>query len=242
MSALPTGRRMMRPASFRMDSVSSGLYRRQPDGLLRVRPGSISASMSITSRMRSMSCRQLGGDARRVRYVAPIGSAQASSFDPGSTTTAVPCHHAAGIFVGDWRPDAPRWSCMTMLIEIPDVLTPDELRQCRDLLQQASWHDGRQTGSYRRARQDNQQLAQDDPLAEQLSSFLLGRLGSVRRFVAAALPEILPPRFQPLRGPDPTAHISTTRSSACRARRCGCAAISRQLCSSAIPTNTTAAN
>jgi PKHD-type hydroxylase len=78
---------------------------------------------------------------------------------------------------------------MTMLIEIPDVLTPDELRQCRDLLQQASWHDGRQTAGHIAARaKDNQQLAQDDPLAEQLSSFLLGRLGSVSRFVAAALP------------------------------------------------------
>ena len=84
-----------------------------------------------------------------------------------------------------------------MLIEIPDVLTPDELRQCRDLLQQASWHDGRQTAGHIAARaKDNQQLAQDDPLAEQLSSFLLGRLGSVSRFVAAALPlKVLPPRF-----------------------------------------------
>jgi predicted 2-oxoglutarate/Fe(II)-dependent dioxygenase YbiX len=50
---------------------------------------------------------------------------------------------------------------MTMLIEIPDVLTPDELRQCRDLLQQASWHDGRQTAGHIAARaKDNQQLAQ----------------------------------------------------------------------------------
>lgn len=84
-----------------------------------------------------------------------------------------------------------------MLVEIPDVLTPDEVGQCRDLLQQASWQDGRQTAGHVAARaKDNQQLAQDDPLAEQLSDFLLGRLGGVSRFVAAALPlKVLPPRF-----------------------------------------------
>ncbi len=84
-----------------------------------------------------------------------------------------------------------------MLIEIPDVLTQDEIRQCRDLLQQAAWQDGRQTAGHVAARaKDNQQLAQDDPLAEQLSNFLLQRLGGVSRFIAAALPlKVLPPRF-----------------------------------------------
>lgn len=84
-----------------------------------------------------------------------------------------------------------------MLVEIPDVLTADEIRHCRDLLERASWQDGRRTAGHLAARaKDNQQLAQDDPLAEQLSSFLLGRLGAVNRFMAVALPlKVLPPRF-----------------------------------------------
>ncbi len=84
-----------------------------------------------------------------------------------------------------------------MMVEIPDVLTPAEVQRCRELLQQASWLDGRQTAGHVAVRaKDNQQLSQDDPLAEQLGSFILERLGGVGRFVAAALPlKVLPPRF-----------------------------------------------
>lgn len=84
-----------------------------------------------------------------------------------------------------------------MMVEIPDVLTPAEVRRCRELLQQANWSDGRQTAGHVAARaKDNQQLSQDDPLSEQLGSFILERLGSVSRFVATALPlKVLPPRF-----------------------------------------------
>jgi PKHD-type hydroxylase len=84
-----------------------------------------------------------------------------------------------------------------MMVEIPDVLTPEEVRRCREALERANWHDGRHTAGHIAARvKDNQQLAQDDPLAVQLSSFILERLGQVSRFLAAALPlKVLPPRF-----------------------------------------------
>jgi PKHD-type hydroxylase len=84
-----------------------------------------------------------------------------------------------------------------MIQVIPDVLTPDELERFRDLLGQAQWQDGRATAGHVAIRaKANQQLAQDDPLAQQLSDFLLERLGKVSRFVAAALPlKVLPPRF-----------------------------------------------
>lgn len=83
------------------------------------------------------------------------------------------------------------------MVTIPDVLTADEVRRCRDMLEQATWQDGRHTAGHVAARaKANQQLAQDDPLALQLSSFLLERLGTVSRFLAAALPlKVLPPRF-----------------------------------------------
>jgi PKHD-type hydroxylase len=84
-----------------------------------------------------------------------------------------------------------------MMFQIPDILTPDQVRQCREALDRATWHDGRQTAGDLAVRaKDNRQLAQDDPLAVQLGEFILKRLGDSERFVAAALPlKVLPPRF-----------------------------------------------
>ncbi|MCY1272565.1 PKHD-type hydroxylase [compost metagenome] len=84
-----------------------------------------------------------------------------------------------------------------MLLTIPDVLTPEQLRQCRAALEQAAWQDGRHTaGHLAVTAKANQQLAQDDPLARQLGDFILERLGQCPRFIAAALPlKVLPPRF-----------------------------------------------
>jgi PKHD-type hydroxylase len=84
-----------------------------------------------------------------------------------------------------------------MMLTIPDVLMPDEVRRCRDALEQANWQDGSQTAGHVAARaKNNEQLAQDDPLTARLGDFILGRLGSVERFIAAALPlKVLPPRF-----------------------------------------------
>lgn len=84
-----------------------------------------------------------------------------------------------------------------MMLEIPAVLTPQEARQCRDALARAAWQDGRQTAGPMAARaKDNQQLADDDPLAVQLGDLILQRLGASPRFMAAALPlKVLPPRF-----------------------------------------------
>ena len=84
-----------------------------------------------------------------------------------------------------------------MMVEIPDVLMSEELRHWREMLEQAAWHDGRYTAGHVAARaKDNQQLAQDDPLAAQLGSLVLDRLSKLPRFLAAALPlKVLPPRF-----------------------------------------------
>lgn len=84
-----------------------------------------------------------------------------------------------------------------MMVEIPGVLNADEVRRCREMLEKASWRDGRHTAGHVAARvKANEQLGDDDPLALQLSSSLLERLASVNRFIAAALPlKVLPPRF-----------------------------------------------
>lgn len=84
-----------------------------------------------------------------------------------------------------------------MMVQILDVLTPPESLQCRTALERANWRDGRQTAGHVAARaKENQQLAEDDPLAAQLGDLILDRLGRSSRFVAAALPlKVLPPRF-----------------------------------------------
>lgn len=84
-----------------------------------------------------------------------------------------------------------------MMHEIPELLTPAQVRQCREALERATWEDGRRTAGHVAARaKANQQLAADDPLAARLGDFVLERLGASPRFIAAALPlKVLPPRF-----------------------------------------------
>lgn len=83
------------------------------------------------------------------------------------------------------------------MLQIPDVLTADQVRKCREALDEANWQDGRVTAGHMAVRaKDNQQLAQDDPLAIEIGDFIVERLGSNPQFMAAALPlKVLPPRF-----------------------------------------------
>ncbi|MDT2022137.1 Fe2+-dependent dioxygenase [Methylocella sp. CPCC 101449] len=84
-----------------------------------------------------------------------------------------------------------------MMTIIPDVLSKAEARQIHDLFAKANWTDGRHTAGHVAARvKHNDQLAQDDPLAEQVGNFILERLAANPRFTAVALPlKVLPPRF-----------------------------------------------
>ncbi len=84
-----------------------------------------------------------------------------------------------------------------MMLDIPDLLTPEQLRQCRAALERADWQDGRQTaGQMAASAKANQQLSQDDPLTQQLGDFILAQLGQNPRFIATALPlKVMPPRF-----------------------------------------------
>lgn len=84
-----------------------------------------------------------------------------------------------------------------MLVQIPDVLSADEVRQCRQALEQAAWTDGRLTAGHVAAKaKNNEQLAHDDALANRIGNLILDRLGAIPRFMAAALPlRVLPPRF-----------------------------------------------
>ncbi len=88
------------------------------------------------------------------------------------------------------------------MIEIADILTPEEARACRERLDAAGWADGRATAGHLAIHaKANEQLPDDDPAANELADLVLARLGQSPRFIAAALPlRILRPRFNRYRG------------------------------------------
>ncbi|WP_042418393.1 Fe2+-dependent dioxygenase [Comamonas aquatica] len=91
-----------------------------------------------------------------------------------------------------------------MMLRIPSLLTPDEVRDCRQALEQATWQDGRTTaGSLAVKVKSNLQLPIDSPIAAQLGHLILDRLGRNPLFLSAALPlRVLPPRFNRYEGGD----------------------------------------
>ncbi|MBE8718144.1 Fe2+-dependent dioxygenase [Cellvibrio polysaccharolyticus] len=84
-----------------------------------------------------------------------------------------------------------------MLDIIPEILTAEQVAQCRHLLANAAWQDGKTTaGHVARQAKQNRQLAADDPLTTQLGNLILDALVRNPRFMSAALPlKVLPPRF-----------------------------------------------
>src|SRR5690625_4512426 len=84
-----------------------------------------------------------------------------------------------------------------MLIVIPEVLSPDEVKQCRMALLSAPWQDGLETAGYLAADvKKNQQLPLDSPVAKAMGSLIIQRLAQHRQCIAAALTaKMLPPRF-----------------------------------------------
>jgi PKHD-type hydroxylase len=84
-----------------------------------------------------------------------------------------------------------------MLIRIPDVLTPDQVKHARQILDQAEWVDGRVTAGHQSAKaKDNMQLPEGSPAARELGELVMGALGKSPLFMSAALPlRVFPPLF-----------------------------------------------
>ena len=89
-----------------------------------------------------------------------------------------------------------------MLLHVPDVLTPEQVKHCRQKLDAAAWTDGRVTAGHQSARaKDNLQLPENDPVARELGAFVLEALSRNSTFFSAALPRrIYPPLFNCYRG------------------------------------------
>lgn len=84
-----------------------------------------------------------------------------------------------------------------MLLQIPELLTAEQVDACRELLEKADWVDGRITAGHQSARaKDNQQLPEDHKDAKKLQNTILYALENNPLFMSAALPlKVFPPLF-----------------------------------------------
>jgi PKHD-type hydroxylase len=89
-----------------------------------------------------------------------------------------------------------------MLLQIPDVLTAEQVASARHLLEASNWVDGRVTAGHQSALvKDNLQLPEDHPVARELGDMILGALQRNPLFVSAALPlRVFPPLFNRYQG------------------------------------------
>ncbi len=84
-----------------------------------------------------------------------------------------------------------------MLLHLPDLLTPDEIRAAQALLATAPWGDGRKgTGELARQVKNNEQLDHDCEAARTIGAMVLSALDRSPTFFSAALPKkVFPPRL-----------------------------------------------
>ncbi|WP_273149501.1 Fe2+-dependent dioxygenase [Methylophaga thiooxydans] len=89
-----------------------------------------------------------------------------------------------------------------MLIAIPSVFSKTEISKLNQHLAQGEWTSGQTTaGEQARTVKQNQQLADDSTLAQQLGDIVLDALARHPLFVSAALPlKIFPPMFNRYQG------------------------------------------
>jgi PKHD-type hydroxylase len=89
-----------------------------------------------------------------------------------------------------------------MLLQIPDVLSVEQVAHARRLLDVADWVDGRVTAGRQSAQvKDNLQLPEDHPVSRELGDMILAALQHSSLFASAALPlRVFPPLFNRYRG------------------------------------------
>jgi PKHD-type hydroxylase len=89
-----------------------------------------------------------------------------------------------------------------VLLEIPGVLSAEQVATARQMLDAAAWVDGRVTAGHQSARaKDNMQLPEDHPTSRQLGDMILAALQRNSLFISAALPlRVFPPLFNRYQG------------------------------------------
>jgi PKHD-type hydroxylase len=84
-----------------------------------------------------------------------------------------------------------------MLLQIPEVLSAEQVKQFRARLDAASWVDGNVTSGHQSARAKvNEQLPEESAVARELGEVILSALSRNALFFSAALPkQVFPPLF-----------------------------------------------
>jgi PKHD-type hydroxylase len=84
-----------------------------------------------------------------------------------------------------------------VLVQIPDVLTAEQVAHGRRLLDGAEWIDGRVTAGHQSAQaKDNVQIPEGHPVSRELGEMILQALQRNPLFITAALPlHVFPPLF-----------------------------------------------
>lgn len=89
-----------------------------------------------------------------------------------------------------------------MLVRIPQILSSDDIRRIRTLIDNADWADGNATSGHQSAlAKRNRQLPEGSAAARQAGALILDRLSASPLFVSAALPlKVFPPLFNQYAG------------------------------------------
>ena len=84
-----------------------------------------------------------------------------------------------------------------MLLQIPDLIGPHQVAECRAALATAEWVDGRVTAGVQSARsKENVQVPEGHPVAQHWGAMIVGALERNPLFLSAALPlRVFPPLF-----------------------------------------------
>ena len=84
-----------------------------------------------------------------------------------------------------------------MMIHVPQVLTPEQVARCREVMQKAAWVDGKVTAGEQSAKvKYNLQLPETSPEARELGEMVMAALARNDLFFSAVLPkQVFPPLF-----------------------------------------------
>ena len=84
-----------------------------------------------------------------------------------------------------------------MLLQIPGVLSPEQVARFRSVLDRAEWVDGNATSGHQSARAKyNEQVPEESAEARELGEEILHALAASQLFMSAALPkQVFPPLF-----------------------------------------------
>jgi PKHD-type hydroxylase len=89
-----------------------------------------------------------------------------------------------------------------MIVHVPQVLSPEQVARCRQVMSHAEWVDGRVTAGHQSSTvKDNRQLPENSPAARELGDVVVAALERNPLFITAALPlKVFPPLFNRYEG------------------------------------------